>query len=197
MNGVLLLSGGMDSAALAHWIRPRFALTVDYGQVCAEAEVRAARCIAAEVSAAHTVLTVDLRALGIGRLAGMAPTPQSPTPEWWPFRNQLLVTLAAAHAIKCGADSVVIGTLSTDESHADGRSEFIDTLDRLLQLQEGSVRLVAPARSLDAVALARRSKAPRALLALTHSCHTGSHPCGRCRGCQKHSETFRELGWLS
>lgn len=195
MNSVLLLSGGMDSIAIAHWIRPRLALTVDYGQTCALAETRAASQVARELAISHTTLTVALGSMGVGRLAGIAPLSMSPTPEWWPFRNQLLVTLAATHAVKSGADSVVIGTLSTDEAHADGSPSFVKTLDALLRMQEGEIQLIAPALRLDAVALARRSNAPRELLAYAHSCHVSNLPCGRCRGCLKRLETLNALGW--
>lgn len=195
MNAVLLLSGGMDSIAIAHWIRPRLALTVNYGQVCAQAETRAAAEVAKELAIAHTVLSVDLSSMGVGRLAGSAPLSMSPTPEWWPFRNQLLITMAATHAIKNGADSVVIGTLSTDDAHADGSPEFVKTLDALLRMQEGNIRLITPALRLDGVALARRSGAPRELMAYAHSCHISNLPCGRCRGCLKRLETLSALGW--
>lgn len=195
MNGVLLLSGGMDSASIAHWVRPRFALTVDYGQTVARAEIQAATAVARELSISHAVLRCDLKALGLGRMAGSAPSDLSPTPEWWPFRNQLLVTLAAAHAIKCGADVVIIGTLSTDATHADGTHEFLRRMDELLRQQEGSLRLVAPAKDLDAIGLATRSSAPRALLAYTHSCHSAEIACGRCRGCDKRTETITRLEW--
>jgi 7-cyano-7-deazaguanine synthase len=38
----VLLSGGMDSIALACWQRPEFAITVDYGQRAAATEVAVA-----------------------------------------------------------------------------------------------------------------------------------------------------------
>lgn len=195
MNGVLLLSGGMDSASVAYLARPRFALTIDYGQAGARAEIQAATAVARQLSISHLVLSCDLRALGLGRMAGSAPSALSPTPEWWPFRNQLLVTLAATHAIKCGADVVVIGTLATDATHADGTHDFLSKLDELLRLQEGAIRLVAPARDLNALELARRAAAPRSLLAYTHSCHSADVACGRCRGCEKRAETISQLGW--
>ena len=195
MNAVLLLSGGMDSASIAFWIRPRLALTVDYGQICAEAELLAASNIARALSIAHTTLKIDLKTLGAGRMAGTPSPDKAPTPEWWPFRNQLLVTLGAAHAIKCNADSVLIGTLSTDDAHADGRPEFVHSMDALLRQQEQSIRLIAPALGLDALGLAKRVGAPRSVLAYSHSCHSGNFACGRCRGCTKRSETIRQLGW--
>lgn len=195
MNGVLLLSGGMDSASIAYWVRPRFALTIDYGQAAAHAEIQAATAIAQQLSISHAVLHCDLKALGLGRMAGLAPSDLSPTPEWWPFRNQLLITLAAAHAIKCRADAVIIGTLATDATHADGTHDFLRRMDELLGLQEGAIRLIAPARDLDAVGLAKRASAPRSLLGYTHSCHSAVVGCGRCRGCDKRAETISQLSW--
>ena len=35
--------------------------------------------------------------------------PVGPTPEWFPFRNQFLVTIAAAHAAKHGFGAVLLG----------------------------------------------------------------------------------------
>lgn len=42
----ILLSGGMDSIALAYWLRPEVAITLDYGQKAAEAEIAAAARVA-------------------------------------------------------------------------------------------------------------------------------------------------------
>ena len=36
----MLLSGGMDSIAVAYWRRPSLAITIDYGQVPAAGELR-------------------------------------------------------------------------------------------------------------------------------------------------------------
>lgn len=38
----LLLSGGMDSISVAFWKRPEIAISIDYGQRAAEAEITAA-----------------------------------------------------------------------------------------------------------------------------------------------------------
>ena len=92
----LLLSGGMDSIALAFWKRPEIAITIDYGQRAAEAEVTAARQVARELGIQHEVIAIDCTAIGSGDMAGSIALEIAPVPEWWPFRNQLLVTLYAA-----------------------------------------------------------------------------------------------------
>lgn len=195
MRTALLLSGGMDSTALAAWRRPDVAITIDYGQRPAEGEKRAAGAVAAALAIEHHVVTADLSALGSGDLAGSRALAIASVPEWWPFRNQMLVTLAAMKGAALGIEELMIGVLKTDGTHADGRLEFITTLDALLRLQEGGMCLTAPAIGLTAQELIRASGATPELLAWSHSCHTSDYACGTCRGCRKHYETWADLGF--
>ncbi|WNG60924.1 7-cyano-7-deazaguanine synthase [Archangium gephyra] len=194
MKTALLLSGGMDSIAIAWWRRPELAITVDYGQRPALAELRAAASAAEAMGIEHLTVKADLSALGSGDMAGAEPLSLAPVTEWWPFRNQMLVTLAAMKAVAHGVQRLLIGTLKTDGLHADGRPDFVTTLDALLRLQEGGLRLEAPAIALTSAELIRTSNIPMEVLAWAHSCHVGIHACGRCRGCQKHYQTLAELG---
>ena len=155
----------MDSIAVAHLCRPEVAITVDYGQLSAAGEVRAAAAVADELRMHHEVISVDLREIGSGDMAGRAAIDLAPVTEWWPFRNQMLVTLAAMRGIELGVTRLLIGTVRGDSSHADGRREFIAAMDGLLQLQEGGLTLEAPAIELTARELARTSGTPRELLA--------------------------------
>jgi 7-cyano-7-deazaguanine synthase len=193
VSALLLLSGGMDSAALAYWLRPAHALTVDYGQAAARAELRAAAQISGELGIEHHTLELELESLGLGRMAGRRPDSDAPTPEWWPFRNQLLITLAAAKAVVLGVEAVMIGTLVTDGLHADGKPEFIDGMRRILKAQERGINLLAPALQMDAIELARRASIPESIYGWSHSCHVADHACGLCRGCQKHLQTVASL----
>ena len=190
----ILLSGGMDSIAVAYWRRPSLAITVHYGQVPAAGELRAAAAIADELGMKHEVVEADLRPLGSGDMAGREALDVAPIPEWWPFRNQMLITLAAMRGIALGVTRLLMGTVKSDSSHADGRHEFIAAMDAVLKLQEGELRLEAPAIDLTAVELIRRSATPTEILAWAHSCHVAEHACGACRGCQKHRETYEALG---
>lgn len=195
LNQLLLLSGGMDSIALAWSLRPKLSLTVDYGQLPAKGEVQAASAVCAELDLAHRVLTVDCKALGSGDLAGTAPASVAPVSEWWPFRNQLLVTVAATLALKEGLSSVVLGVVANDAAHADGRPEFLMQMHTLLRLQEGALALEYPAISETTVDLCRRVAIPHNVLAWAHSCHVAPVGCGSCRGCIKHRLSMRELGY--
>src|SRR4051812_5109212 len=96
LKRLLLLSGGMDSIALAWAIRPDLSLTIDYGQLAAPGEIRAAKAVCAELGLGHKVLKIDCSGIGSGDMAGARPSEVAPVSEWWPFRNQLLVTMGAA-----------------------------------------------------------------------------------------------------
>jgi len=192
----LLLSGGIDSVAICYWLKPEHAITIDYGQKAAETEISISQKICKELGVRHSVLRINCSAIGSGCMAGKDVQnydPKCPTPEWWPFRNQLLITFAAAKAMQIGCDEVIIGTVNTDCRHKDGTTEFIEVASKLLCIQEGGIKLSAPAINFTSTELVIKSKIPIELLAWTHSCHTGNFACGECPGCIKNAEIWAEL----
>lgn len=195
VKDLLLLSGGMDSAALAAWVNPYRALVIDYGQLCAPAELRAARAICQALRVPLDEIRVDASAVGSGDLSGRAALNVSPAPEWWPFRNQLLVTIGAAHGLAVGAKRVLVGTVRSDEFHADGTPAFFSLLSELLANQEGEMTVSAPAIHLSTAELISQARISHETMAWAHSCHRSSVPCGVCRGCTKRSMVLQELGW--
>lgn len=190
---LLLFSGGLDSSALAAWLKPDIALTIDYGQRAARGEMAAAAAISDRLGICHTTLSVDLSALGRGDMSSHEASELGGASEWWPYRNQMLITLAAMRFVADGLKEVIIGCVSTDV-HADGKAPFLRAVDRVLAVQEGAVRVVAPARQMHPLRLMRLSGFPLDLLGLTFSCHVADIPCGQCRGCAKHRETQAKLG---
>jgi len=186
----LLLSGGMDSTAIAYWKRPSVAITIDYGQKPAPGEIRAASAICSALNIEHVLISADISELGSGDLVGDAPSKRAPASEWWPYRNQFLISLAAMKCHHLGSSELMIGALKTDGFHADGTREFIDRINALLSLQEGNLKVFAPAIALTATELVRRSGIPQELLCWSHSCHLAETACGFCRGCRKHFETM-------
>jgi 7-cyano-7-deazaguanine synthase len=194
MSDLLLLSGGIDSIAVAAWCRPALCLTIDYGQRPAGAEIQASQQICKALGLNHQLLSVPTSHLGCGDLAGDDPSVLSPHSEFWPFRNQYLLTLGAMTAAKAGCSQVLIGTVLTDQRHRDGGPAFIEAMDQLVRLQEGGLSISAPAAGLTSGDLVRRSGIDPDVLAWAHSCHVGNLACGRCRGCQKHSEVMETLG---
>jgi 7-cyano-7-deazaguanine synthase len=197
-TGAVLLSGGLDSTALTAWRRPSLGIFVDYGQRPAQGELRAAHAVSNELKVPLHVIQVQCNDLGSGLLAGSAPVPGAPTPEWWPFRNQLLVTVAAAWAIDKGVGELLLGSVATDgERHADGRPEFYRVIDELVSSQEGGIHVAAPGIGMTTAQLITAAGIPDEMLAWTHSCHSSSLACGTCPGCEKRRSVLQELGRLS
>lgn len=190
MKTAILLSGGIDSTSLAYWVRPDIAFTINYGQLAARGEIRAARQVATELDIHHEVLSIDCRQLGSGDMVGTDPIPLAPVQEWWPFRNQMLVTFAAARAVALGVEQLLVGSVASDGTHSDGRAEFYTLLDQLVSSQEGGIRVLAPAIGLSSEELVRTSGIPLPILLWSHSCHRNEFACGNCRGCFKYQEVM-------
>lgn len=120
-----------------------------------------------------------------------ASTHASPSPEWWPYRNQLLVSLAAAWALPRGYTDILVGSVAPDGArHRDGTTGFYKCLDDLVTYQEGNIRVLAPAVSMTTVELIEHSGVTDNVLAFAHSCHIAEYPCGACPGCFKHEEVL-------
>ncbi|MHB1563275.1 MAG: 7-cyano-7-deazaguanine synthase [Leptospirillum sp.] len=191
----LLLSGGMDSICIAYWKRPDVAFTIDYGQLPADAEIAASEAICKRFGIEHHIIRLNCSALGSGDMAGTNANRLAPASDWWPFRNQLIVTFAAMRAVTLGITHLWIGTVQSDRSHQDGTFEFVDMLSKLLSLQEGGLTIDAPAIHLTTIELFRLSGIQASQLAWSHSCHKANVACGNCRGCNKYFEVLRELDY--
>jgi 7-cyano-7-deazaguanine synthase len=88
-------------------------------------------------------------------------------------------------ALKRNLPEVIIGVVRSDRRHKDGSRTFVRQMDKVLRLQEGSIRLLAPASKLSAEELVSACETPLDLLGMTFSCHRSIFPCGQCGGCRK------------
>lgn len=194
---VLLFSGGVESTALAFMLRPDILFTIDYGQLPAGGELRAARCIAQELALHHEITKVDASSLGAGDMVGQPMASHSQVSEAWPFRNQFLITLAAMKFASEELREILIGTVITDRVHADGTPEFLKRMEALIKCELPDVSIVAPAIKWSTTELVQKSGVNLDLLGWAFSCHKSVVACGQCRGCNKTIKLFAELGLLS
>jgi 7-cyano-7-deazaguanine synthase len=197
MKTAILLSGGLDSFALCYWTRPDIAFTINYGQRAADAEIEAAKVLTKKLSIRHEIIRAECSQIGFGQLSFVSRRSKlavrPPTPEWWPFRNQLLITVGAAKAVTMGIKQLLIGSVNTDSRHLDGTPRFVKLMSAVLLLQEGSIRLLAPAIRLSSSNLIQKSGIPVELLGWAHSCHRGNYSCGICSGCVKNQQVWNEV----
>lgn len=194
MIGVLL-SGGIDSTALSFMEKPDVAFNINYGQKAAEAERSASVAICEVLGIELIDIDVNCSSLGSGDLVGGAAISTAPESDWWPYRNQLLITLCVMKAVELGCSKLLIGTVKSDQYHTDGTKGFIRKISDLISYQEGGIIVEAPAIEKTTAELVTSSGIPFEILAWSHSCHKANVPCTNCRGCSKHFETLNELGF--
>lgn len=189
----ILLSGGMDSVALTYWKRPSHAFSIDYGQKPAIAEIQAAKQVCRHLGIDHHIIQVDCSSLGSGDLSGQSSLSISPCSEWWPYRNQLILTLAAMKAVSFGIEELIIGSVKTDDVHKDGTNTFFELMSEILRYQEGNISILAPAIDLTTQELIKESHIPVSVLLWSHSCQTSNIPCMNCNGCKKYLFNIQQL----
>ena len=176
-------------------------------------EIEQARQVAAALRArSHTVVEVDLRALGGSALTGDLPVPKDrPEQErtqgipvtYVPARNLIFLSLAAAHAEVVGASAIYFGANVLDYSgYPDCRPEFIRAFEETVAVGtkrgvEGSrVEVRAPLLTLSKAEIIQLGMKLQAPLHLTHSCYdpVGSLACGRCDSCVIRRQGFAKAG---
>jgi 7-cyano-7-deazaguanine synthase len=195
MSEGLLLSGGMDSISLAYLFRPKYAFTINYGQKPAQAELRASESVCKALDIIHIPIYIDCSFLGSGDLSDKPSLGMSPSPEWWPFRNQFLITVAGMKAISLNINELLVGSVKNDAFHADGTASFYNSINELMSFQEGKISVRAPAINMSTIDLIQQSRVPISILSWAHSCHKSNYPCGSCRGCLKYIDTMQFFGY--
>lgn len=189
----VLLSGGIDSICLTYGIKPQIAYTIDYGQTVAEREIYVSKFICKKLGIEHKCIKVDCRKLGSGLLANSENHILSPSAEWWPYRNQLLITLGCMQGIKDEVQEIYLAPVKSDSFHKDGTQEFYNFINTLVEYQEGSIKIFCPTLNFYSHELANVYDVPIELLTIAHSCHISNIACGKCAGCIKQLKVRHEL----
>lgn len=215
-RAVVLASGGLDSTVTAALARQAghelFWLTINYGQRHAIEVARAREVAAAMQATKHTVLSLDLRALGGSALTGDLPVPKDrhgaergrgiPV-TYVPGRNLIFLSLAAAHAEAEGASLIYFGANVLDYSgYPDCRPEFIHAFEAAVNAgtktgaEGAALRVCAPLLEMTKADIIRTGVRLGVPLHLTHSCYdpVGDLACGRCDSCLIRREGFSNAG---
>lgn len=211
-NAVVLLSGGMDSAAVVAIAREQgfavHALSVRYGQRHTS-ELDAAAAVAQALGVvAHKTVNVDLRSIG-----GSALTDDIDVPEaggegipvtYVPARNTIMLSVALGWAEVLGANDIFCGVNAVDYSgYPDCRPEFISAFQTLANLAtkagvEGAgIQVHAPLQFLSKADIVREGERLGVDFGLTVSCYnadaTGA-ACGHCDACRLRAQGFADAG---
>lgn len=212
-KAVVLLSGGMDSAAVIAIAREQgfavHALSVRYGQRHTSELDAAGRVAEALGVAAHKVVDVDLRSIGGSALtddaidvpeAGGEGIPST----YVPARNTIMLSLALGWAEVLGANDIFCGVNAVDYSgYPDCRPEFIAAFQALANLAtkagvEGAgLRVHAPLQFLGKADIVREGVRLGVDFGLTVSCYQADaqgRACGHCDACRLRAAGFADAG---
>jgi 7-cyano-7-deazaguanine synthase len=217
-KGVVLLSGGLDSAtvlaiAKSDGFAPH-ALSFRYGQRH-ETELAAAARVASAIGAAeHVIADVNLNVFGGSALTAQIDVPKQRTDAemargipitYVPARNTVFLSIALAWAEVLEADDIFVGVNALDYSgYPDCRPEYISAFEQMANLAtkaavEGRQRIQihAPLIELSKAQIIQRGLALGVDYGLTHSCYdpdSEGRACGSCDSCLLRLKGFREAG---
>ena len=217
-RAVVLLSGGLDSAAVLAWMRREgyacHALSFRYGQRHGVELARATEIARALGAVEHKVTEIDLRAFGGSALTADIAVPKDRAEgeiahgvpiTYVPARNTIFLAFALAYAETIGSSDLAIGVNAIDYSgYPDCRPEFIAAFERLANLATASATEEG-ARFTIHTPLQHLTKAGIVKLALelgvpvgrTLSCYDplpDGTPCGHCDACLLRRKGFAEAG---
>lgn len=206
-DGLIVLSGGMDSVTLLYEYQDSLALAVsfDYGSKHNARELPYARLHCERLGIEH--LTIPLAFIGqyfrSALLEGGGAIPKGSYDEEnmaatvVPFRNGIMLSIAAGLAESRGLTKVYLANHFGDHAiYPDCRASFIRPMhEAILQGTSNTVEVTAPYTDISKGDIARHGKLLGINYAETWSCYEGGDlQCGSCATCIERREAMQEAG---
>ncbi|MBN2507048.1 MAG: 7-cyano-7-deazaguanine synthase QueC [Verrucomicrobia bacterium] len=209
MRVVVLVSGGMDSVVALYAARERHevvgALSFWYGAKHHPKELPFAAWHCERLGVPHRVITLEFVAalFRSDLLESGGPIPDGHYEEQTmkrtvvPFRNGILLSVAAGYAESIAAQGVVIAAHAGDHAiYPDCRKDFMRAMAGAIRAGTyGRVEVLRPFLRLTKGQIAARGRELGVDFARTWSCYKGGDAhCGTCGTCVERREAFREAG---
>jgi 7-cyano-7-deazaguanine synthase len=205
MKVCVLLSGGMDSVAAFYEVLGKHdvvaALSFDYGSKHNAKEIPFAKLHADRNGVTHHVISLDfmntLFKSTLLQSGGEIPEGHYAEANMKqtvvPFRNGIMLAIAAGYAESVEADGLVIAAHSGDHAiYPDCREPFMQAMATAMeQGTYAKIQLLRPFIGTDKTGIARRGVALGIDFAETWSCYKGHEiQCGVCGTCVERREAF-------
>lgn len=212
MKVVVVLSGGMDSSTAlglmvaVHGAKNVKTITFNYGSKHNHKENSAAQSLAFHYGVSNELITLDFvnRLFKSDLLSSGGEIPEGHYAEEnmkrtvVPYRNAIMLSIAAGYAASHGAERLIIGNHAGDHAiYPDCREQFMKPFS--LALENGNwepVEIERPfefASKGDVVQQGMRIGVP---YEKTWSCYKGDDvACGRCGTCVERLEAFEQAGF--
>jgi 7-cyano-7-deazaguanine synthase len=203
MKGLLIYSGGLDSTTLLYEYKDsiELAVTFDYGSKHNAREIACAKENCRRLGIRHLIIPLafigqyfksDLLQSG-GEIPEGSYADENMKSTVVPFRNGIMLAVAAGLAESYGLDTVLLANHSGDHAiYPDCRPEFIDAFSAAVKAgtYEG-IKVVSPYCNITKRDIALRGKAIGLDYSLTYSCYKGGEKhCGKCGTCVERKEAL-------
>lgn len=206
-DALIIVSGGMDSVTLLYDMKDRIALAVsfDYGSNHNAREIPFAELHCRRLGIKHITISLDfmLEYFKSSLLEGADAIPEGQYADEnmkstvVPFRNGIMLAIAAGIAESNGIDNVLIANHGGDHAiYPDCRPGFISAMNNATEAGTyNNVHILAPYTNIKKSDIARRGKELGIDYSETWSCYKGGeHHCGRCGTCVERREAMAEAG---
>lgn len=203
MKALLIYSGGLDSTTLLYEYKDSIALAVsfDYGSKHNAREIAFAALHCNKLGIRHMIIPLEFIGryfrsdllLGGGEIPEGSYDDENMRSTVVPFRNGIMLAVAAGLAESYGLDTLLLANHSGDHAiYPDCRPAFVEAFDRAVQAgtYEG-IRVVSPYCNITKRDIALRGHALGIDYAETWSCYKGGERhCGKCGTCTERKEAL-------
>ncbi len=206
-DALIVVSGGMDSITLLYDMKDCIALglSFDYGSNHNAREIPFAEKHCRRLGIPHTTIRLDFmhELFKSSLLEGADAIPEGHYTDVnmkstvVPFRNGIMLAIAAGIAESNGLSQVLIANHSGDHAiYPDCRPGFIEAMDAVTQAGTyAGIRVVAPYTNMTKADIAGRGKSLGIDYSETWSCYKGGDiHCGRCGTCVERREAMAAAG---
>lgn len=209
MKVVVLCSGGMDSVTALYWARTEHdvaaSVSFDYGSKHNPRELPFAKEHAVRLGLRHEVVPLRFmdRLFASDLLASGGDIPEghyeaeNMQQTVVPFRNAIMLSIAAGFAESIGAQGLVIAAHGGDHAiYPDCREDFMRAMGDAMRLGTyAGVQLLRPFIAMNKGEIAALGGKLGVDFARTWSCYKGGAiHCGKCGTCVERREAFAQAG---
>jgi len=205
MKVVVLCSGGMDSVSALYWANAEHevvaALSYNYGSKHNPREIPFAKLHADKLGIRHQIINLDFidKLFNSALLSSGGEIPEghyqaeNMKQTVVPFRNAIMLSIAAGWAESLEAEGLVIAAHSGDHAiYPDCREAFMKAMaDTIREGTYAGIKLLRPFINLNKGAIVTVGVKHGVDFSKTYSCYKGGAiHCGKCGTCVERREAF-------
>lgn len=202
-DGVLLVSGGLDSTVLAYKLlnekKRIIPLFINYGQHCVSTEFDRLNLVLPKI------MLKDLKIINISDIYELSTSKMINESNLWqdeinanelilPYRNLLILVVASSFAETLNIKKVYSAFINSNHAkEIDCTANFFNNTSSILK-EVGNISLEMPFRNLSKYDVAKLGLYLKAPIEKTFSCQVNSQiPCGACPNCVDRIEAMEKI----